>query len=212
MKRHLMISAGVLVLVTLISGCGGIQKTSREESPLIKPLMTYQSPIIRDVAQMLYPGFLQIVGELQTRFPDNTLTLANEGLQVTHLEQDLHIKQGFYVTMRFDVRNVDTENDTGFIRQSQWIAKQYIHDIFVALSRDWNNVFSPALTGTEMIFFWKGRKPSLLRFVFSNDDAQNYLNAHMTLQEFIDRSWVEGRVGSQSLGQIELNDIGADNI
>lgn len=204
---------GFLTLILLlIVGCAGTKIFQQPE--IIKPLDTYNDPVLKDVAQMLYPGFLEIKTEFQKQFGNNQLELMEYGLQVLQLPAEADISEGYYVSVTTRILS-EVQHDIPFEDQAQRITEQYIHNVLLVLSRDWNNVFSPSIAGVKVEFFWGNHEsPSqnMLSFILENQDVQDYLNARMTLQELIDKNWVEGVERGKSLGRIELNGLGVEQL
>lgn len=199
-----------LVWLGILFGCAGTQVLQQQE--VIKPVGSYNDPVIRDVAQMLYPGFLEIRDEFGAQFGNSGVHLAEYGLQVRQITAEASMPGGYYVAVETILEN-SREESQAFMDQAQVITEKYLHNVLVALSRDWNTVFSPSITGIRVVFRWGETRRSIgnmLTFLLKNEDIQNYLNARLTLQELVDQNWVEGSREGESLGRIELNGLGVE--
>ena len=198
-----------LFAVTLL-GCAGPRVFQEKE--VIKPVASYSDPVMRDMAQMLYPGFLNIREEFRQQFAQGRLQLTERSLQVVELGSKSGMPGGYYVAVKAELAPDFTET-TSFLSQAQHIAEEYLHNVLVSLSRDWNSVFSPPVTGVRVTFLWEEHRRSAgnrLTFLLKNMDIQTYLNARMTLQKLVDQNWVEGEQENRSLGRIELNGLGVE--
>ncbi|HKJ68176.1 MAG TPA: hypothetical protein VKA68_09500 [bacterium] len=199
-------STAVIILGSLLflTGCGTSGPPGFDGRPIIKPLDQYESPMTRDVAHLLYPAFQEIQREIAARYSDHSLRFMSYGLQVIRIDKESVHKSGFYIRLEFTVTDrLDTRQS--FLQQAQQVGTRYIHPALVALSSDWDRVFSPGIAGSMLIFHWKASTVNQLMCLLETQDTRNYLNAEMTLQELIDRNWVEGKHGEQNLGRIELN-------
>jgi hypothetical protein len=170
---------------------------------VIKPLDSYESSIQRDVAQMAYPGMTEIKDEMSVRLPENSYQFVEHGLRVEELIATAPKEPGFYLALEMNVHRGFRDGDT-YLAESEGITRYYLQNTLVSISRDWNRLLSPTFAGSHIIFHWK--RNSLILFL-ATDDVQSYLNAEISLQELVDRNWVEGEEGDESLGRIELNDL-----
>lgn len=194
---------GIIAAVFLVS-CAGPREFTGPRT--IKPLLEYEAEIQRDLAQMLYPGFLQIQKEIESHFSPDSLRLKKNGMKVIIVNEIPGMVSGFYVNISAEITPQVTE-DMAFLDQAHIVGGDYFHKMLMALSRDWDRIFSSSLAGTVFIFEWESGEQYRLKTVFENQNIQKYLNARMTLQELVDKSWIEGWRGEEQLGRIELNDL-----
>jgi len=195
-----MIIVGIVSLLFVSCGTSGIFR----QPSAIKPLAEYDEPVTRDMAQMLYPGFQEIQKEIRSQFADNSIQLREDGLRVIHQSGEQGYPEGYYTEMRVTVEPHFTRR-MEFLGQAQTVTRNYLDPILVAVSLDWNTVFSPSFSGVIVDFRWVTEEINTLRFILDGNDVQSYLNAQMTLQELVDRNWVQATHGSEQLGRIELN-------
>ncbi len=192
-------------------GCSTSGPPGFDGKPVIKPLSEYQSSVARDVAHLLYPSFQEIQQEITVRYPDQSIRLMPYGLQVIRLDGKNLPESGLYIRMELFIAG-RLNKSASFMQQAQQVGTNYIHPVLVALSSDWERVFSPGITGSIVIFHWKATTMNQLMCMFDTQDIRNYLNAKMTLQELIDKNWVEGKQGSEDVGRIELNALEVEPI
>jgi hypothetical protein len=192
-----------LVSTGLISSCAGPQIFTTKPVEIIKPLDSYELAIQRDVAQMAYPGMTEIKDEMSVRLPENSYNFVNHGLRVQELMNAAPGEPGFYLTIEMNVHRGFRDGDT-YLAESEGIARYYLQDTLVSISRDWNRLLSPTFAGSHIIFHWKRNSLMLL---LATEDIQSCLNAQISLQELVDRNWVEGEERDESLGRIELNHL-----
>jgi|GEM_PF-1736677 len=195
------------VLALLLAGCGtlGIGRPPLvPDSEVFRSLDTYDSAEARDLAQLLYPGFHQIRAEIQSRFPHRHLRLQENGFEIVRLQKEANVAAGYYIHLRLDAAD-KIPGSPDFLGQAEQVGAQYLPGVMQALSRDWEHVFSPSVTGTVIDYFWDAGSRNRMRCVFRNGDVQEYLNRQMALQELVDKNWIEGWQGDTKLGRIELN-------
>jgi len=192
------------ISAVFLLSCAGTREF--REARAIKPLIQYESEVQRDIAQMLYPGFLEIQKEVEKRFSPETIHLKDDGMEVALIRDIPGMDSGYYVSISMEVFPQITGEMT-FLEQAHIVGSGYFHKILLAVSRDWNRIFSSSLAGTVFIFEWKSDGRYRLRTVFDNQNIQDYLNARMTLQELVDKSWVEGWQDGGRVGRIELNGL-----
>jgi len=210
MNRQCVITISLVLGSLLFINCAGTKMFKQAET--IKPLDTYNDPVLKDVAQMLYPGFLEIQDEFQQQFGDNQLELMRYSLQVKKLPGQSGISEGYYVSLTSRIHAGLNQNEQ-YLSQAESITEQYLHNVLVVLSRDWNNVYSPSMAGVDIQFYWGNRDTTFanaIEYILQNRDVQDYLNARMTLQELIDKNYIEGTEQGKSLGRIELNGLGVE--
>ena len=190
-----------------LAGCGTLGSKRPPlvpESRVFRPLDTYESPAARDLAQLLYPSFRKIRQEIQAQFQDHSLRCLEHGFEVVYLNEEGNVPPGYYMQLKFF--SVDHRSGSaGFVTQAEQLGARYLPAVFLAMSRDWENIFSPSLTGTVIEYHWKTTIDNRLRCIIRNGDIQRYLNDEMTLQELVDKNWIEGWRGRAKLGRIELN-------
>lgn len=196
------------MLSFVLSACAGPQIFTSKPVEIIKPLESYGSSIERDVAQMAYPGMLEIKDEMSVRLPENSFRFVNHGLRIEQMDDSRPVEAGFYVTIEIDVHDGFRDGDT-YITESEGVARYYLQDILVSISRDWNRLLSPTFAGSHVLFHW--RRNSLLLFL-ATEDVQSYLNARISLQELVDRSWIQGVESNTQMGRIELNHLNEDRL
>lgn len=205
MRRLQFIELMVIVTLTvLITGCG-TSGVFREPSA-IKPLDEYSGHVQRDMAQMLYPGFQEIQSDLRERFSDKQMEFREDGLRIVEKRDGGGYTEGYYVKLILTVYPEITAT-IDFLDEARVVTSKFLDPVLVAVSRDWNNVFSPSISGVVVEFHWTTGVNSTLELVLDGRDVQQYLNARMTMQELIDRSWIRARHGERNLGRIELNTL-----
>ncbi len=202
--RRAFLTAGVSVVAVFMAGCGATG-LFREPSA-IKPLEEYRGDVQRDMAQMLYPGFREIQADIRERFPDKNLRFREKGLQVVEQRETGGYTDGYYVKILLEAE-MDAPSGTEFLSQARQLTRAYLDPVLVAVSRDWNNVFSPSIAGIMVEFIWESGETNLLEFVLNGTDVQQYLNAKMTMQELLDRNWIRAKSGPENLGRIEINTL-----
>ena len=176
-------------------------------SQTIKPLASYDTALQRDIAQMVYPGFLEIQEEIALQFPDKPIHILENGMQVRYLSRTPGFSDGYFIDIAVQIQPEFPE-DMAFLKQAQQIGAVYFQKMLLAVSRDWNTMFSSSVTGTIFEYHWENKSNNRMRVIFHNTDVQEYLNARMTLQQLVDRSRVEGWQGTQPFGRIEINGLG----
>ena len=186
-----------------MSACAGPQIFTTKPVEVIKPLDSYETSIQRDVAQMAYPGMTEIKDEMSIRLPENAYDFVEHGLRIEELKDAGSREPGFYVTIEMNVHRGFRDGNT-FFAESEGVARYYLQDTLVSISRDWNRLLSPTFAGSHIIYHWN--RNSLILFL-GTEEIQTYLNAQISLQELIDRNWVEGAKGDESFGRIELNHL-----
>lgn len=191
-------------------GCGTTGMIGSHVPPVVpenlvfRPLDTYKSPAARDLAQLLYPAFQKIREDLQHRFQNHSLRYLENGFEVIHLGEESEVQPGFYIHLKlFSTDNM--AGKAGFVSQAEQLTAKYLPAVFFAMSRDWDQIFGQSLTGTVVEFYWNAHTHNRLRCIIQNMDIQEYLNKKMTLQELVDKNWIEGWQGESKLGRIELN-------
>jgi len=212
MSGRRAITGFAILALLLIVECAGTKLFKQPET--IKPLDAYADPVLKDVAQMLYPGFLEIRDEFQQQFGEGHLELMQYSLQVKELPEQSGISSGYYVNLTSRIQSGLPQNEP-YLSQAEYITEQYLHNVLMVLSRDWNNIFSPSMAGVDIQFYWGSRDTTstdAIQYILQNQDVQNYLNARMTIQELIDKNFVEGTEQGKSLGRIELNGLGVEQL
>jgi len=196
----------LLIALTILMGCGTSGLFERTGVQVIKPLEEYQEPITRDLAQMLYPGFVQVREDVEAWYAEQSLQFVQDGLQVLRDSGDAGYPPGYYIRMELSVtRRLDSEMN--FVREAERIGGNYFAPLLIALSGDWERLFSNEISGTVMVLHWGSESSNQLTCVFDNQEIQSYLNGGITLQELVDKAWIEGRRDNEELGRIELNTL-----
>lgn len=204
-RRNWFLWMGLAAL--LLAGCStlGIGRPPVvPDSQVFRALDTYESADARDLAQLLYPGFQDIRAEIQSQFPHHNLRYLGNGFEVVRLSGEANVAAGYYIHLRFDAAD-KIIGAPDFVGQAEQIGAEYLPGVLQALSRDWDHVFSPAVAGVVIEYFWHAGTRNRMRCVFRNPDVQEYLNRQITLQELVDKNWIEGWRGDAKLGRIELN-------
>lgn len=178
-------------------------------SQTIKPLESYTTPIQRDIAQMVYPGFLEIQEEIALQFPKIPVRIQENGMQVRYLSKVPDVSEGYFIEIAVNIEP-EFPDDMDLLQQAQQIGTVYFQKMLIAMSRDWNTVFSSSVTGTIFQYHWETETQNRMRVIFRNTDVQEYLNARMTLQQLVDRSRIEGWQADQPLGRIEINGLSVE--
>ncbi len=196
----------LIVATIILMGCGTSGLFERAGEQVIKPLEDYQEPITRDLAQMLYPGFVQVREEVTAWYADQSLQFVQNSLQVLRVLGDAGYPSGYYLRMELVVsRRLDGE--ATFVREAERIGGNYFAPLLIALSGDWDRMFSAEITGAIVVLHWRSESSNQLTCVFDNQEIQSYLNGGITLQELVDKAWIEGRQDNEELGRIELNTL-----
>lgn len=144
---------------------------------------------------------------LDQQFPDRDVRFRKEGLEILEMSSGTPgIEQGYYAGLAITTPATFAV-PYDFLEEAQRIGATYFPPILKLMSLDWNTVFSSSLDGIVLDIVWENDTTNRLRVIFDNQNIEAYLNARMTLQELVDKSWVEAWHGEESLGRIELNNL-----